>query len=226
MDLSRVLLIEDNDVERMLLVPYLRASNFRVLEAQTVKSALSHLQSQTFDLVVLDLNLPDGDGLDLLDTIKQCSAPPVIAVTARDGDLDRISGLKAGVADYLCKPFHPEELVLRSQNLLERSQKPRVIQIGFLTLKPASRELFDSEGQPVSITQGEMDLLLALVHARGVVVSRDDLLNAISRKRDEHASDRSVDVLISRLRKKLEVDPKKPQRLVTVVGAGYRLILK
>lgn len=217
-NLPSLLLIEDDPAQRILLAAYLAQGGFRVLEADSMAQARAQLARTEPSLALLDLNLPDGNGLDLLDGFL-LRAIPVIILTCRPED--RIPALERGADDFLDKPFHPRELLARAHNLLRRRGQPPA---GALPFRQdlERRCVVDAQGRTVVLTQGEFNLLHALVAAQGRVVSRADLLECISPDGGS-SSGRSVDVLISRLRRKLEPDPRSPRLLLTALGLGYRL---
>jgi two-component system, OmpR family, torCAD operon response regulator TorR len=213
-----LLLIEDDPAQRLLLAAYLRQDGFRVLEAGNLAQGRALLQAGPPDLVLLDLNLPDGDGLELARELLRRDIL-VIIVTSRPQD--RIPALELGADDYLDKPYQPRELLARVRNLLRR-RGGQAVCFGGYRQDGERRSLTGADGREVNLTRGEFDLLAALVEARGRVVSRADLLECISPDGTSIAG-RSVDVLISRLRRKLETAPGNPRLLVTVPGLGYRL---
>ncbi len=223
-----ILVTEDNASERYLLRPYLETERFIVQEAENARSALKILAAEKIDGMILDLNLPDEDGLVLLRRIRATSSIPVIAVTARKSDQDRIAGLEIGADDYLGKPYHPRELILRLQKLLARArqgaQTPKVHHFGGFTLDTERHCLLDRDACEITLTRGEFRLIAALARANGWVLSRGQLLDAISRKEDA-ITDRTVDVLVSRIRRKIEPVPGKPVLLCTEKGYGYKLNL-
>ncbi len=213
-----LLLIEDDPAQRLLLAAYLRRDGFEVLEAATMARSRALMKGSPPDLVLLDLNLPDGDGLELARELLRREILTII-VTSRPED--RIPALELGADDYLDKPCQPRELLARVRNLLRRRGRPAQCFGGYRQDRER-RSMVDADGRAVNLTRGEFDLLAALVEARGRVVSRADLLECISPDGTSTAG-RSVDVLISRLRRKLEADPGNPRFLVTVPGLGYRL---
>jgi DNA-binding response OmpR family regulator len=217
-----LLLIEDDPAQRLLLAAYLRNAGFQVVEAESVAQGRTQIQKAKPRLVLLDLNLPDGDGLVFARELRQHDLPMII-VSIREED--RIDGLELGVDDFVTKPYQPRELVARVNNVLRRSQSApagTLRRFGAYLLDPACRLVRDGSGREVELTQGEFNLLAELVHASGRVVSRADLAEAIHPE-GEIPSGRSVDVLISRLRQKLEPDPASPRLILTVPGQGYRL---
>ncbi|MFZ1614335.1 MAG: response regulator transcription factor [Holophaga sp.] len=216
----RILLLEDDSAQRLLLAAYLRQDGFEVLEADCLAQGRAHMKDGAPHLVLLDLNLPDGDGLVLARELLQ-KAIPVIIVTSRPED--RIPALELGADDYLDKPFQPRELLARIHNLLRRcGEAPHVLQLGTFRFDPKRRHLRDATGASVNLTRGEFELLEALVAAKGRVVHRTDLSELISPD-GAGLGGRSVDVLVSRLRHKLETDPSNPNLLLTAPGIGYRI---
>jgi len=182
-------------------------------------------------LILLDLGLPDEDGLTLTRQIRARSSIPIIVITARRGREDRLAALELGADDYLTKPFDPEELVLRVHNILSRAQdgggggggrvEANVIESGGWKIDGGARSVTSPGGQDITLTNAEFNLLAALAKAPNRVLSRDHLLDAVSRN-DDAPSDRLIDVLISRVRKKIEDEPKKPKIIITVAGSGYK----
>lgn len=204
---SPILIIEDDDATRYLCEVVLLKEGYQVTLAANIAEAQVALSTTRFSLIALDLNLPDGKGVDL---IRDFDAVPFLIMTARSKPEDRFQGFEAGARDYLVKPFHPGELIYRVNNLLLNNAKPieDSLKFGEWILNLADLTLIKS-GDFVELTRGEFDLLTALVRAKGRVLSRDFLLDVIKGKTgDGHP--RTVDVLISRLRKKIETDPHRP----------------
>ncbi len=220
-DQGTILLIEDDPAQRLFLVSYLRQAAFQVQEADTLAQGRLKVASIHPSLVLLDLNLPDGDGLELArDLIRR--GVPVLIITSRPHD--RIRALELGADDFLDKPIDYRELVARIHNLLRRcgDVATRAQPLGAFLLDGPGRRLLDPDGAEVTLTRGEFDLLAALAGARGRVLSRNDLAEAITPLGDPGGG-RSVDMLVSRLRRKLADDPRSPSLLQTVPGVGYRL---
>ncbi|MFN7958013.1 MAG: response regulator transcription factor [Holophagaceae bacterium] len=219
-DSAAILLIEDDPAQRLLLAAYLRQAAFRVEEAATLAQGRARAMATHPCLALLDLNLPDGDGLELAQELIG-RAIPVLVVTSRPAD--RLRALQLGADDFVEKPYDPRELLARIQNLLRRcgEPQPQTQPIGAFRLDAPGRRLLDPAGAEISLTRGEFDLLAALVEARGRVLTRADLTEIVSPNGSTVCS-RSVDTLVSRLRRKLAEDPKRPALLQTVPGVGYR----
>lgn len=223
------LLVVDDDREiRDLLTRYLTRHGYRVSSAKDGQEMKRFLADRNIDLVVLDLMLPGEDGLSLCRWLRSQNGPPVVMLSAMGEDADRILGLEIGADDYLPKPFNPRELVARIKAVLRRAQAPvhtptvTTGALGFcgFVLDQAQRRLMDGQGQEVVLTAGEYELLLALATRPRRVLSRDDLLE-ITRGRSAGPFDRSIDVQISRLRRKIEPDPADPSIIKTVRSGGY-----
>jgi two-component system OmpR family response regulator len=188
------------------------------------------IDERAIDLVVLDLMLPGEDGLTLCRNLRAGSDLPVIMLTARGDETDRIVGLEMGADDYLPKPFNPRELLARIRAVLRRAgerraaqggtERPPELRFAGWTFRPESRELLSPDGVMVPLSGGEFDLLTAFVDHAGRVLSRDRLLD-LARGRDAQPFDRSIDVQVSRLRRKIERDPRNPEIIKTVRGGGY-----
>jgi DNA-binding response OmpR family regulator len=218
----RLLLVEDDARLAKMVADYLAEAGFRVTHAPTGADAEARLKRETFDALVLDLMLPDTDGLDLCRRIRAESAIPVLMLTARGDPLDRVVGLELGADDYLPKPFEPRELLARLRAILRRgSGVPAgdVLRFGRLEIDRAAREVrVDGEVRP--ITGFQFTLLVALAERAGRVLSREALMDLVKGEELEEY-DRSIDVHVSRLRAAIEADPKKPRRILTLRGAGY-----
>jgi DNA-binding response OmpR family regulator len=224
------ILVVDDDAKIVRLVrTYLERAGFRVVEANDGRSALAAMGRERPALVVLDLMLPQIDGLDVLRAVRRIGRTPVIIVSARGMIDDRITGLTIGADDYLPKPFSPAELVLRVQRILERSGQVSAvaaagngrIRHGDLVVDPDRHEVRVND-RPVALTSLEIRFLVALLQADGRVLSRDQLLDAVYGQDEDAILDRTVDVHIRRLRAKLGDDAARPRYIATVRGAGYR----
>jgi DNA-binding response OmpR family regulator len=233
MSKQRILIVEDEEFVQALLSAFLSKEGFITALATTGKQMFAILDKDPVDLILLDLSLPDEDGLTLTRQIRARSSVPIIVLTARRGREDRLMALEMGANDYLLKPMDPEELVLRVRNMLNRpgdageatARERDNLKIAFdgWMLDITSHRLIDGDGKDVTLTRAEFNLLAALVRAPNRVLTRDFLLDAISRH-DEAPTERVIDVLISRLRKKIESNPRQPTRIVTVLGCGYKFV--
>jgi len=224
---ARILIIEDESVTQELLVALL-GKEYHVTAVSDVAGALAKLKASTFDLLILDLNLPDADGLTLARQLGPRPGPAVIIVTSRADDVDRIIGLELGADDYIVKPFNPRELMARVKAVLRRLHAAPAsetaagpIVFNDWKLDTTSRSLWNPGGQEVHLTRAEFDLLAVLASRAGRAQTRDQLLDAIA-GRESAPFDRTVDVLIARLRRKLETDPKVPKVILTMPGFGYK----
>ncbi|MGH9857436.1 MAG: response regulator [Acidobacteriota bacterium] len=224
---SPVLLIDDDMRLCDLLKTYLTGHGYVVSVANTVKDGLRQLRSQDFDLVLLDIMLPDGEGLEVCKRIRADSSIPVIMLTARGADEDKIIGLELGADDYLAKPFNPRELVARMKAVLRRksgsgdwSGDLNAIEYDEFYLNPQSQKVI-IRGETIELTSAEFRLLKILASNPGKVFTRERLMDLVS-GRDFDGVDRSIDVHISRLRTKIEMDPRNPRWIKTVWGTGYR----
>ena len=226
-----IMVVDDDREIRGLVAQFLRKHGFRVTDAADGREMMQILEDGRFDLLVLDLMLPGEDGLSLCRRVRAASSLPIVMLTAMGEETDRIVGLEMGADDYLPKPFNPRELLARIRAVLRRAggeaPEPQEENGGLRvfegwSLDLAKRELRAPDGTLVPLTAGEYDLLAAIVERPGRVLSRDQLLD-LTRGRDAAPFDRSVDVQISRLRRKLEPDPKEPQIIKTVRGGGYVL---
>jgi two-component system, OmpR family, response regulator len=222
------LVVDDSRDIRELLVRYLEQNGFRASAAPGADQARRLMKTSAFDLAVLDVMMPGEDGLSLCRSLHHDSDMPVIMLTARGEDVDRILGLEMGADDYIAKPFNPRELVarigavLRRANSMPKRGAARGGQILFdrWSLDTAQRELAGPDGTIVPLSSGEFRLLLAFIERPNVSLSRDQLLD-ITRGRNAEPFDRSIDNAVSRLRRKIEEDPKAPRLIKTVWGGGY-----
>jgi two-component system OmpR family response regulator len=224
-----ILLVVDERSIRDPLAQYLVREGLRVTKAQDAAEARRLLAAYGFDLILLDVMMPGEDGLSLCAHVRATSGIPVILVTAKAEETERIVGLEIGADDYVVKPFSPRELLARIKVVLRRAgerpsrhRAPDADAYGFgaWVLRTGERELVDAEGVAVPLSTGEYNLLLALVtHARRVL-TRDQLLD-LAQGRELGAFDRSIDNSVSRLRRKIEPDPKQPVLIKTVWGGGY-----
>ena len=219
---ERILMIDDDARLSGMVQDYLGGAGFRLTLAGTAREGEALLKRETFDAVILDLMLPDSDGLDLCRKLRQASDVPILMLTARGEPMDRVVGLEIGADDYLAKPFEPRELLARLRAILRRknaSPRAEILRFGRLEIDKGARAV-KLDGEEKTITSYQYALLLALAERAGRVLSRDALMDLLKGEKLE-AFDRSVDVHISRIRAAIEDDPKKPRRILTVRGAGY-----
>ncbi|HYL01540.1 MAG TPA: response regulator transcription factor [Steroidobacteraceae bacterium] len=222
---ERVLVVEDDPRLAEMLSEYLGQAGFRITVAAAGAAALRQLAAEApYDAVVLDLMLPDMDGLDVCREIRTRSATPVLMLTARGDAIDRIVGLELGADDYLPKPFEPRELLARLRAILRRRGSAGgvaepLLHFGRLDIDVAARAVL-VDGSRRELTSYQFDLLLVLAQNAGRVLSREALMDRVKGAHLE-AFDRSIDVHVSRIRAAIEDDPKKPRRVITVRGAGY-----
>jgi DNA-binding response OmpR family regulator len=216
-----ILIIDDDERLCGMLQQYLGDAGYCVDARYTIASGLQALRQTDYDALVLDLMLPDGDGLEACRQLRAFSNIPVLMLTARGEAMDRILGLEMGADDYLPKPFEPRELLARLKAILRRGKTANgdVLRFGRLEIDRAAR-LVRVDGKPCEMTSYQFDLLLALADKPGRVMSREQLLDAVKGEPLE-AFDRSIDVHISRIRAAIEDDPKHPRRIITLRGAGY-----
>ncbi len=223
-----ILVVDDHADIRDLLKRFLEQHGFKVTCARDGKEMKRLMEHGHFTLLVLDLMMPGEDGLTLCRDLRARSSIPVVMLTAMGEEMDRIIGLEMGADDYLAKPFNPRELlarikaVLRRANLMPEAQEdlPERLYFDQWQLDLARRELIDQQGVAISLSTAEFDLLKVFLEKPKRVLSRDQLLD-LARGREAQAFDRAIDTLVSRLRRKLEDDPKKPELIKTVWGGGY-----
>ena len=217
-----VLVVDDDDRIRKLLKQYLEKLDYRVTVAANAVTARKLLGTLDFDLVVLDVMMPGESGLELLQSARSDGLQtPVLLLTARGETADRIEGLKAGADDYLAKPFEPEELSLRVGAILRRTHvepAPEEIEMSGMVFDAKRGELTEGDRR-IKLTDGELQLLTMLASRAGEPVSREELAS-----RSPGSTERSIDVQVTRLRRKIEPDPKMPLHIQTVRGIGYRLM--
>lgn len=220
---ARVLLVEDDPDLAAMVAEYLGRAGFSMAVAPSVAAARQSIAAEVFDMLVLDVMLPDGDGFDLCREIRVDSTVPILMLTARGDATDRIVGLELGADDYLPKPFEPRELLARLRAVLRRGRPQpsarELLRFGRLEIDRDAREV-RIDGEPRTLTGYQFDLLWVLAKSPGRVLSRDALMERL-RGHDAEAFDRSLDVHVSRIRAAIEDDPKVPRRILTVRGAGY-----
>ncbi|PMS19785.1 DNA-binding response regulator [Trinickia dabaoshanensis] len=226
---AHVLVVDDDEAVRDLIAAYLSENDMRVSVAADGKQMAEVLKDEAIDLVVLDLRLPGEDGIDIARKIRECSSLPIIVVSGRRDEADRVMALELGADDYLTKPFSSRELLARVRALLRRSAAAvapsgrqldaRAYRFAGWQLNIGTRKLTTPAGENVPLTNGEFCLLSAFLSAPGRVLTREQLLEA-SRLYDD-VYDRSIDVQILRLRRKIEENPSRPEFIKTERGAGY-----
>jgi DNA-binding response OmpR family regulator len=228
---DRLLLIDDDARLVSMVGDYLRGHGYEVRTALTLAAGREALRSGPVDALLLDLMLPDGDGLDLTRELRAEPATrrlPLLMLTARGEPMDRIVGLEIGADDYLPKPFEPRELLARLKALLRRAQPDgeaaEVLRYGRLEIDLGAHQA-RLEGQVCDLTAHQFELLVVLARAAGRVLTRDQIMDAMKGHPLE-AFDRSIDVHVSRIRAAIEDDPKSPRRVLTVRGAGYLFVKK
>jgi DNA-binding response OmpR family regulator len=219
---ERILLIEDDPRLAAMVSEYLGKAGFNVTRAGNGSQALALHGREPFDALVLDLMLPDIDGLEICRRVRARADTPILMLTARGDAMDRVVGLELGADDYLPKPFEPRELLARLRAILRRHKGAGpndILHFGRLDIDRGAREV-RLEGAPRPLTSYQFALLLALAERAGIVMSRDALMDVL-RGEPLDAFDRSIDVHISRIRAAIEDDPRKPRRIITVRNAGY-----
>ncbi|WP_448657574.1 response regulator [Sphingomonas sp. CJ99] len=230
MSLSHILLVDDERSIREPLAQFLTKQGFRVTQAGDAEGARARLNAYDIDLAILDIMMPGEDGLSLCRHIRATSDTPVILLTAKSEETDRIVGLEMGADDYVVKPFSPRELATRVKVVLRRAANgarqhaPDSASLAFAgwVLKTGERTLVDRDGVSVPLSTGEYNLLHTLAMRPRQVLTRDQLLD-LTQGREAAAFDRAIDNQVSRLRKKIETDPKNPVLIKTVWGGGYTL---
>jgi len=221
--LKNILIIDDDERLRELLDEYLTEKNYKIYHSDDFNSGKEILEYFIFDLVIVDRMMPSGDGINLVNIIKEKSNTPIILLTAMGEPENKIEGLKSGADDYLAKPFEPEELYLRIQKLLnlfsDINEKSEIINFGDFTYNINDLQL-KRKNKIIYLTEGENKLLIKLINKKNEIVLREELA-----EQDYDESElRKVDVQVTRLRQKIETNPKQPHFLKTIRGKGYKLI--
>jgi two-component system phosphate regulon response regulator OmpR len=221
---ERLLLVEDDVRLAEMLSEYLGQAGFDVTVASLGATALERLSEASYDVVVLDLMLPDMDGLDVCRRLRSSSETPVLMLTARGDAIDRIVGLELGADDYLPKPFEPRELLARLRAIVRRGVRGKIVgekalHFGRLEVDTAAR-VVRRDGKLCELSSYQFDLLVALAKHAGRVLSREVLMDLV-RGEELESFDRSIDVHVSRIRAAIEDNPKKPRRIITVRAVGY-----
>ena len=223
---TKVLVVDDEPTVREVVVGYLRRDGHDVAEAADGNTALDLLEADPPDLVVLDMMLPGVNGLDILRRVRSTSDIPVIMLTARAEESDRVSGLELGANDYVVKPFSPRELAARVNGVLRRTSgrensSPQPLDFGNLHMDPLSREVI-LDGEVIEMTPKEFDVLVFLANSPRQVFSRAQLLESVWQSSPDWQDPATVTVHVRRIRNKIEADPEKPRWITTVWGVGYR----
>jgi DNA-binding response OmpR family regulator len=223
--MSQKILVVDDELDIVKVVrAYLEQSSFRVITASDGEQALAAFRHEQPDLIVLDLNLPKLDGLDVCRAIRRDSNVPIIMLTARVEETDRLIGLEIGADDYIVKPFSPREVVARVRSVLRRSapapEQPALVTVGALLIDPIKHEV-QLHNRSIDLTPSEFNILLAMAAQPGRAFSRMELLDAAQGEPYE-GYERSIDVHIKNLRQKLGDEPRKPTYILTVYGVGYK----
>lgn len=223
-DEPHILVVDDDTRLRSLLQRFLRENGFTASGAKDATEARMFLKQYKFDLLIVDVMMPGENGLDFLKALRLENNVPVMMLTAMGETGDRIKGLESGADDYLPKPFEPQELVLRVKNILKRTPQKNdenaPLDLGLCIFDPSKKELLTKSGSIIHITPVEQALLNALAMKSGQILSREELSEILGGDQ----SPRSIDVQITRLRKKIEKDSKNPRHLQTIRGKGYMLL--
>ena len=225
-----ILIVDDDELLRHLIKETLLIEGFQVLEAENGESVDAILDAHAVNLIILDISLPGADGFAVMRDLRRSSEIPVIMLTAKSDVVDRVVGLELGADDYICKPVEMRELIARVRTVLRRQRSPNGQQeadertgvriFNDFVLDIGRRQLVSDNGSEIQLTSGEFDLLQVFTEQPNRTLNRDQLLD-MTRSRDWNPFDRSIDVLIGRLRKKIEADPCNPRIIKTVRGVGY-----
>ena len=218
--IGHILVVDDDDGIRMLVKKYLNENNFLVTTSESAEDAFQKIEVVKFDLIVLDIMMPGKSGLEFINENKKNIETPIILLTARGEASERIKGLEVGADDYLPKPFDPKELVLRIKNIISKTKKNDLKRmIVFQNIKiDLNKQIIFNDNIEYKINNTEKTILEKMINNPGRTFSREDIGHLIDLDKE-----RSIDVIITRLRKKIEVDPKNPKFLQTIRGAGYVL---
>ena len=218
--IAHILVVDDDDGIRKLVKKYLNENNYLVTTASSAESATDKIKIIKFDLIILDIMMPGKNGLDFIKDHKKKLDTPIILLTAKGESSDRVEGLEIGADDYLPKPFEPKELILRIKNILNKTIKTeskRIIEFESVKID-INKLLIIKNNNEFKINNTEKIILEKMINSPGKIFSREDIGILIDLDKE-----RSIDVIITRLRKKIEIDPKKPKFLQTIRGAGYVL---
>ena len=218
--IAHILVVDDDDGIRSLVKKYLNENNYLVTTANNAENALEKIKIIEFDLIVLDIMMPGQNGLEFIQKNKNNLKAPIILLTAKGEAIDRVTGLETGADDYLPKPFEPRELILRIQNLINKTKEndlKKVIEFENVKID-LNKQLIQKDGDEYKINNTEKIILQKMINNPGKTFSREDIGLLIDLDKE-----RSIDVIITRLRKKIEIEPKNPKFLQTIRGTGYVL---
>ena len=225
--MKTVLIVDDEPEIVRLVRDYLERAGFEVMTAATGPDALREFMRRRPDLVILDLTLPETDGLDVARAIRRASDVPIIMLTARTEEADRVAGLELGADDYVTKPFSAREVVARVRAVMRRAQaaatRDDVVRVGESMVLDAPRMQVQVDGREVLLTATEFQILLYMARQPGRVFTRAQLLDAVHGVAIE-SYERAIDAHVKNIRRKIESDPRAPRHLQTVFGVGYRLV--
>ena len=221
--IAHILVVDDDDGIRSLVKKYLNENNFLVTTAYSAEDASEKIKIIKFDLIILDIMMPGKNGLEFIKDNKKKLEAPIILLTAKGEASERVEGLETGADDYLAKPFEPKELILRIKNILNKTIKTEQIRIiEFANVKiDLNKLLIIKNDNEFKINSTEKTILEKMINNPGKTFSREDIGQLIDIDKE-----RSIDVIITRLRKKIEIDPKNPKFLQTIRGVGYVLWIK
>lgn len=225
--MKKLLLVEDDDTFAMLLAAYFETAGYATERVGSAAAGLNLVERKGWDAIILDLNLPDEDGIVLTRMMRARSSVPIIVVTARNTSEDKLVALEIGADDFVTKPFDPRELILRLNNVLRRGERTRPpaetrLECAGGQLDLRGRSLIDSQGQVIELSASEFGLLSVLAKGRGRVLTRAQLIDAVA-SGEPPESERAIDILVSRLRKKMATAGLDASRVRTVRGYGYKL---
>jgi DNA-binding response OmpR family regulator len=222
--MKKVLIVDDEENIRELVDLYIRKAGFKTVQAKNGREAMEKFETEKPNLIILDLMLPYMDGETVAQKLRKKSNIPIIMLTAKADEIDRVQGLEIGADDYVVKPFSPRELVARVKNILKRVYpEEETLKIKDLEINPKEMRVYKN-GKDLNLTVKEFRVLFALAKKSGSVLSRDEIMNEIYSEYDEVVFDRTIDAYIKNIRKKLSDDPKKPKYIESVYAAGYRLL--
>ncbi len=233
---DQILIVDDEEEIRDIVRTLLEMNGFGVVEAQNVEELNAKIAEQDFSLIILDIGLPESDGLTAMKKLRLQYDIPIVLLTGKGDVIDKVIGLELGADDYITKPFHSHELIARIKSVLRRSHlsnnqpvepsaENATISFNDWSINTGAQRLFNPDNEEVQLTSHEFSILHALIKAAGRALSREQLLDSVATGRGEYAPyDRSLDVMIAKIRKKLGDNPKKPQFIKTIRQSGYMFI--